>query len=755
MSTNIKFDISAKDNASAVLTRFNKVLGISQTHLASLRSSMNKHAAVAKMYVAAFVASSAALAANAVQTSTDFNRSLANVDTLLPSGTGRIEELKGQIQELSMETGDSAKNLADLAYQVVSAFGDSPDVIDKVRLAAKSAKAGVGEYGDSLALLSATTKAYGDTSLEAQKKVADLAQLTIKYGQTSMADLGTSIQDVTAMSERLSVSQEEIFASFSSTTGVLGNASAVATQMSAALKALMNPTTELSGVFDRLGISSGKALVQQRGLQGALKLIATSSEETGIPLQKLVGRAEAVKFILSTTGAQAQKFKSDLEAMKDSAGTLEEAYKKHTEGLSEVEIKMNRVRATFDNFRQLIGDRLSPIIIHFADQFLDATDSVEENRNAVKKLVNTTVTGFQYALNTVDLFNRGLTILQIPLAALRLHVSGLASLSGNVITFIYDQAIDKLGALKDKVIEFIRKLENIPAIGPIIGVGLDQVIKGIEGFDFSEKFTEAGEALRKRANLFTDYTVKAKNNLEKLQIAAEKYLNRPLLGTRLDAEAKQALDEFDKLVADKVNRPDRDPLVIPTALGMPSDDEVAEFQNKMKALLDKLKSGKELKDPPKELKNSFKEDFEDIKNSFSASLGAMVREGDASFKKIGKMFMDEVVNKISSKFISKGMDAFVGFLFPGFASGGTHSGGWRLVGENGPELEATGPSRIFNTNQTQQILAGAGGGSIIINQHYDFSGAGPEIDKKILQSIDIATKKTIRTITDMRARGKL
>jgi hypothetical protein len=133
----------------------------------------------------------------------------------------------------------------------------------------------------------------------------------------------------------------------------------------------------------------------------------------------------------------------------------------------------------------------------------------------------------------------------------------------------------------------------------------------------------------------------------------------------------------------------------------------------------------------------------------------MVREGDASFKKIGKMFMDEVVNKISSKFISKGMDAFVGFLFPGFASGGTHSGGWRLVGENGPELEATGPSRIFNTNQTQQILAGAGGGSIIINQHYDFSGAGPEIDKKILQSIDIATKKTIRTITDMRARGKL
>jgi tape measure domain-containing protein len=36
---------------------------------------------------------------------------------------------------------------------------------------------------------------------------------------------------------------------------------------------------------------------------------------------------------------------------------------------------------------------------------------------------------------------------------------------------------------------------------------------------------------------------------------------------------------------------------------------------------------------------------------------------------------------------------------PAFAGGGYHSGGIRLVGENGPELEVTGPSRIFNASQ--------------------------------------------------------
>ena len=47
-----------------------------------------------------------------------------------------------------------------------------------------------------------------------------------------------------------------------------------------------------------------------------------------------------------------------------------------------------------------------------------------------------------------------------------------------------------------------------------------------------------------------------------------------------------------------------------------------------------------------------------------------------------------------------------GIDIPGFASGGDHIGGLRIVGERGPELEATGPSRIFSSQQTRAILTG-------------------------------------------------
>jgi hypothetical protein len=49
---------------------------------------------------------------------------------------------------------------------------------------------------------------------------------------------------------------------------------------------------------------------------------------------------------------------------------------------------------------------------------------------------------------------------------------------------------------------------------------------------------------------------------------------------------------------------------------------------------------------------------------------------------------------------------------PAFARGGSHLGGVRLVGEEGPELEVTGASRIYSAGQTRDMLSQiAGGGS--------------------------------------------
>ena len=51
-----------------------------------------------------------------------------------------------------------------------------------------------------------------------------------------------------------------------------------------------------------------------------------------------------------------------------------------------------------------------------------------------------------------------------------------------------------------------------------------------------------------------------------------------------------------------------------------------------------------------------------------------------------------------------------------FADGGSHDGGLRLVGERGPEIEATGPSRIYSNSQTKDLLGGASDAMVRVSQ---------------------------------------
>lgn len=64
---------------------------------------------------------------------------------------------------------------------------------------------------------------------------------------------------------------------------------------------------------------------------------------------------------------------------------------------------------------------------------------------------------------------------------------------------------------------------------------------------------------------------------------------------------------------------------------------------------------------------------------------------------VGGLSLDQVRKMIMESAEYKGI--------PGFASGGMFGGGLRIVGENGPELEATGPSRIWNASQTSDLLS--------------------------------------------------
>ena len=320
-----------------------------------LFTSLSKKAAVATTAIAGTGIAAAKLAV-------DFNAGFGMVQTLIPSATERIKELQRNVLELSPAVGKTTKDLTDGLYEIISAFGDSADSAKNLELAAKGATAGGATTKDAIKLLSAVTKAYGNTSNEAQKKVSDLAFTTVKLGQTSFPELAASIQRVTSQSNTLGVSQEELFAVFSSGTGVIGGTAEVSTKFSAVLTELQKPADRLAATFKALRVESGQQLIEKfGGLQGALAALKEQAERTGEPVSNLFGSAEAGKLALYAAGTGAKKFTDDLRAMKEAAGATEQAFSDATRsGPNAFGFQLQQAALHAHGFAIKIGQELLP-----------------------------------------------------------------------------------------------------------------------------------------------------------------------------------------------------------------------------------------------------------------------------------------------------------------------------------------------------------------------------------------------------------
>ena len=306
----------------------------------------------------------AALGIAAAKMARDFNEGFGKVQTLIPGAKERVKEFQYEILNLSPAVGKTTKDLTDGLYEVISAFGDSADSAKNLELAAKGATAGGATTKDSIALLSAVTKGYGDTSNIAQKKVSDLAFTTVKLGQTSFPELAASIQRVTSQSNILKISQEELFSVFSSGTGVIGGAAEVSTKFSALLTEMQKPGDRLAKTFKALGVESGTELIENfGGLQGALQALKSEAEKTGEPISNLFGSAEAGKLALYASGEGAAKFTSDLQAMNQAAGATEQAFKDATtEGPNAFGFQLQQASLNAQAFAVKVGQELIPTL---------------------------------------------------------------------------------------------------------------------------------------------------------------------------------------------------------------------------------------------------------------------------------------------------------------------------------------------------------------------------------------------------------
>jgi len=325
----------------------------------------------------------------AIKAGNELNEGMADVASL-SIASDRVVELKGNVKEMQIEFGKDAKDLSGGLYQVISAFGDTTDTVAELDNAIETGAAGRASTSEALSLISATTKGFNDTTLEAQQHVSDLALKTVELGKTTLPELAGSIGMVTSMSNSLGVSQEELFAGASALSGVIGTTSQVFTGQRAVMQSLMAPTENMTNLMHALGFANGEQMVKGLGWAKTLQVITTAQKASGAPLQSFIGSIEGQNYAMALTSSQLEKYTSDLDALTNATGKTDAAYKAQTEGVNASGFALKQAQQMWNVFLEDLNDGIGPALLSLMDLLEPVTTGLLSMSKAFTALDPTT-----------------------------------------------------------------------------------------------------------------------------------------------------------------------------------------------------------------------------------------------------------------------------------------------------------------------------------------------------------------------------
>lgn len=296
-----------------------------------------------------------------------FGAAMKAANTMAGKNAEGFANLKGQVADLSKTLPIARDELANGLYQVISNGVPEDNWIDYLNKSAKASVGGIADLGETVKVTSTVIKNYG-LAWDSAESVQDKIQLTAKNGVTSFEQLAQALPRVTANASTLGVSIDELLASFATLTGVSGNTNEVATQMAAIFTALVKPSSEATEMAEKMGIEFNAASIKAAGgLRNFLTQLDASVKEyaaaNGVLEQevyaKLFGSAESLRALTPLTNQLAEKFSENVDAMANSAGTINAAYNEMSStGSATTQMLKNQLGAITDVVAGFVGSAM-------------------------------------------------------------------------------------------------------------------------------------------------------------------------------------------------------------------------------------------------------------------------------------------------------------------------------------------------------------------------------------------------------------
>jgi TP901 family phage tail tape measure protein len=364
----------------------------------------------------------AALGGLSIKAAFDINKGMANVSTLVEKTPEQLLEMKRQAQDTMVAMGKGTQDVTDGLYQVISALGESDQNMGQLEKSTKAAVAGLSDTKSSVEMLTAVAKAYNDTSAKSIEHTSDLAFQTVKLGVTTFPELAASIGKVAPLAAQFNTSQEELFGTMATLTGVTGNTTEVVTQLASIYGAFMNPSEEMDKALKKINrdheeynFTTIQSMVKTLGFKESIELLGKEAGGSEEKLFAMFRRKEAILGILPLISSQSDNYTKKIAAMGKAAGATDEAFRKQTEGINAAGFQMEQAKQRVVVLAQRFGDKLLPMLVKVIDageRFADWLETVDEDSIetaiSIGKIVAQTVL-FVNALRALYSVGNGIT----------------------------------------------------------------------------------------------------------------------------------------------------------------------------------------------------------------------------------------------------------------------------------------------------------------------------------------------------------
>lgn len=330
----------------------------------SLITGINKGTASLKQFAA--VGASIYAVARAVQATTEqfiaFDRALHNVWTLVNKNRAEIQQLGKDIRAMARHFNVSATEAIRALYQINSATFYGADAMNILRNSIKGAAAGLSDVKDTATMTAAILNAYQMSAKEAAH-VNDLLFTTIRYGVTTLPELTSQFGRLAGVAAPAGARLEEMTAAIATLTRQGIRTDWAITSLRQTLMQILRPPQKLKEVIQALGYASGRALIETTGFAKGLRMISEYAQENGIRMEQLFTNVRAVTGVLPLATTAASAYAKDLERMKNSAGTANQAFIKQTESMSyQIAVLRTLIADLAISFGSLFADAIKTAI---------------------------------------------------------------------------------------------------------------------------------------------------------------------------------------------------------------------------------------------------------------------------------------------------------------------------------------------------------------------------------------------------------